>query len=138
MAQGGLHLEGKIVFYGFICRLLTQTPAVNCNSNCNLHLSADVLSEDCILKWHKEAYSSKGKSVFMICNLGLVKLSNLLSQTCNLHLSADVLSEDCILKWHKEAYTSKGKSVFLEQMKPFVEWLQNAEEGRPVFFQIIL
>lgn len=40
----------------------------------------------------------------------------------------DVLSEDSILKWHKEAYTSKGKSVFLEQMKPFVEWLQNAEE----------
>lgn len=40
----------------------------------------------------------------------------------------DVLSEESILKWHKEAHSSKGKSVFLEQMKKFVEWLQNAEE----------
>jgi len=40
----------------------------------------------------------------------------------------DVLSEDVILKWYKGAYTQKGKSVFLEQMKKFVEWLENAEE----------
>ncbi|ETE64113.1 Basic leucine zipper and W2 domain-containing protein 2, partial [Ophiophagus hannah] len=36
--------------------------------------------------------------------------------------------EDAILKWFKEAHLSKGKSVFLDQMKKFVEWLQNAEE----------
>ena len=39
------------------------------------------------------------------------------------------MSEDSILKWYKGAHSSKGKSVFLEQMKSFVEWLENAEEG---------
>ncbi|XP_069050843.1 eIF5-mimic protein 1 isoform X2 [Lepisosteus oculatus] len=45
-----------------------------------------------------------------------------------LFYKADVLSEEAILKWYKDAHASKGKSVFLEQMKKFVEWLQNAEE----------
>lgn len=45
-----------------------------------------------------------------------------------LFYKADVLSEEAILKWYKEAHVAKGKSVFLEQMKMFVEWLQNAEE----------
>ncbi|KAL5010882.1 hypothetical protein ScPMuIL_013187 [Solemya velum] len=40
----------------------------------------------------------------------------------------DVLSEYTIMKWYKGAHSSKGKSVFLEQMKKFVEWLENAEE----------
>jgi len=46
---------------------------------------------------------------------------------------ADVLSEEAILKWYKEAHAAKGKSIFLEQMKKFVEWLQNAEEGEELF-----
>uniref|UniRef100_A0A3B4XEY9 eIF5-mimic protein 1 n=1 Tax=Seriola lalandi dorsalis TaxID=1841481 RepID=A0A3B4XEY9_SERLL len=46
-----------------------------------------------------------------------------------LFYKADVLSEEAILKWYKDAHAAKGKSVFLEQMKKFVEWLQNAEEG---------
>lgn len=45
------------------------------------------------------------------------------------HLAAEVLSEEPILKWYKDAHLAKGKSVFLEQMKKFVEWLKNAEEG---------
>jgi hypothetical protein len=45
-----------------------------------------------------------------------------------LFYKADVLSEDAILKWYKDSHSNKGKSVFLEQMKKFVEWLQNAEE----------
>lgn len=45
-------------------------------------------------------------------------------------LPADVLSEEAILKWYNEAHQAKGKSVFLEQMKKFVEWLKNAEEGK--------
>ncbi|XP_007897894.1 basic leucine zipper and W2 domain-containing protein 2 [Callorhinchus milii] len=45
-----------------------------------------------------------------------------------LFYKADVLSEEAILKWYKEAHVAKGKSIFLEQMKKFVEWLQNAEE----------
>lgn len=43
---------------------------------------------------------------------------------------ADVLSEEAILRWYKDTHTTKGKGVFVEQMKKFVEWLQNAEEGK--------
>lgn len=43
--------------------------------------------------------------------------------------TAEVISEDVILRWYKDGHSAKGKSVFLEQMKKFVEWLQNAEEG---------
>jgi hypothetical protein len=39
-----------------------------------------------------------------------------------------VLSEEVILKWYKDSHSAKGKTVFLDQMKKFVEWLQNAEE----------
>lgn len=45
-------------------------------------------------------------------------------------VSADVLGEDSVLKWYQEAHLPKGKRVFLDQMKSFVQWLQNAEEGR--------
>lgn len=51
---------------------------------------------------------------------------------------ADVLSEEVILKWYTEAHVAKGKSVFLEQMKKFVEWLKNAEEGKQCFFFLIV
>jgi len=40
----------------------------------------------------------------------------------------DVLSEDVIMKWFKDGHSPKGKTIFLEQLKKFVEWLQNAEE----------
>ncbi|XP_052273928.1 eIF5-mimic protein 2-like [Dreissena polymorpha] len=40
----------------------------------------------------------------------------------------DVVSEDSVLKWYNGGHSVKGKSVFLEQMKPFIEWLQSAEE----------
>ncbi|KAM9307906.1 eIF5-mimic protein 1 [Gastrophryne carolinensis] len=45
-----------------------------------------------------------------------------------LFYKADVLGEEAILKWYKETHHTKGKGVFLDQMKKFVEWLQNAEE----------
>lgn len=48
--------------------------------------------------------------------------------------TADVLSEEAILKWYSDAHLSRGKSVFLEQMKQFVEWLKNAEEGKKLAF----
>lgn len=47
--------------------------------------------------------------------------------------TAEVISEDVILRWYKDGHSAKGKSVFLEQMKKFVEWLQNAEEGGFLF-----
>ncbi|XP_022295017.1 eIF5-mimic protein 2-like [Crassostrea virginica] len=40
----------------------------------------------------------------------------------------DVIGEEVILKWYKDGHSAKGKSVFLEQMKKFVEWLENASE----------
>ncbi|KAG1687680.1 Basic leucine zipper and W2 domain-containing protein 2 [Nymphon striatum] len=46
-----------------------------------------------------------------------------------LFYKTDVVGEDAILKWFKDAHSNKGKSIFLEQIKKFVEWLQNAEEG---------
>jgi len=45
-----------------------------------------------------------------------------------LFYKGDVLGEDSILKWYQESHLPKGKSVFLEQMKSFIQWLQNAEE----------
>ncbi|BES99058.1 initiation factor 5C [Nesidiocoris tenuis] len=40
----------------------------------------------------------------------------------------EVLSEEVILKWYRDGHSVKGKMMFLEQMKKFIEWLQNAEE----------
>lgn len=45
-----------------------------------------------------------------------------------LFYNTEVVSEDTILKWFREAHNTKGKTHFLEQMKKFVEWLENAEE----------
>jgi len=45
-----------------------------------------------------------------------------------LFYKAEVLSEDTILKWYRDGHSQKGKGVFLEQMKKFIEWLENAEE----------
>jgi len=45
-----------------------------------------------------------------------------------LFYKSEVLSEEVILKWYKDGHSAKGKSIFLDQMKKFVEWLQNAEE----------
>lgn len=51
-------------------------------------------------------------------------------------IPADIISEEVILKWYKEAHSSKGKIMFLQQMKPFIEWLQNAEEGNAIIYLI--
>ncbi|KAG5678487.1 hypothetical protein PVAND_008156 [Polypedilum vanderplanki] len=40
----------------------------------------------------------------------------------------EIISEDSILKWYREAHSPKGKMHFLEKMRPFIEWLANAEE----------
>ncbi|KAG8040244.1 hypothetical protein G9C98_000814 [Cotesia typhae] len=45
-----------------------------------------------------------------------------------LFYKTDVISEEVILKWYKEGHSLKGKILFLDQMKKFIEWLQNAEE----------
>lgn len=45
-----------------------------------------------------------------------------------LFYKTEVISEEVILKWYKDGHSVKGKMMFLEQMKKFIEWLQNAEE----------
>ncbi|CAH1112602.1 unnamed protein product [Psylliodes chrysocephalus] len=45
-----------------------------------------------------------------------------------LFYKTDVISEQTILKWYKQDYNVKGKMMFVEQMKEFINWLQNAEE----------
>lgn len=52
-------------------------------------------------------------------------------------LSAEIVSEDAIFKWYKEAHSPKGKNHFLDQMKKFIEWLQNAEEGNLSIFSLV-
>ncbi|CAL1584137.1 unnamed protein product [Knipowitschia caucasica] len=80
------------------------------------------------------AFSSQGQSELLLLlkvqefcydNIHFIKA---FSKILVLFYKADVLSEEAILKWHREAHSPKGKSVFLEQMRPFVEWLLNAEE----------
>lgn len=41
---------------------------------------------------------------------------------------AEVLGEDSILEFYTKAHSSKGKDVFLAQLKPMIDWLQEAEE----------
>lgn len=45
-----------------------------------------------------------------------------------LFYKTDVLREGVILKWYKEGHSVKGKMMFLDQMKKFIEWLEEAEE----------
>lgn len=45
-----------------------------------------------------------------------------------LFYKTDVISEQVILKWYKQDFNVKGKMMFVDQMKKFIEWLQNAEE----------
>ncbi|XP_065290568.1 eIF5-mimic protein 1-like [Dermacentor albipictus] len=62
---------------------------------------------------------------FCYDNMNFMKV---FQKTVILFYKTDVLSEDSILKWYKGAHSPKGKSVFLDQMKRFVEWLENTEE----------
>ncbi|XP_022914791.1 protein krasavietz [Onthophagus taurus] len=45
-----------------------------------------------------------------------------------LFYKTDVISEQVILKWYKQDFNVKGKMMFVDQMKKFIDWLQNAEE----------
>ena len=63
----------------------------------------------------------------------MVKLSWQNVEVCVVSISdlfaAEVLSEEVILKWHKDSHSSRGWTVFMDQVKPFIEWLEKAEEG---------
>jgi hypothetical protein len=44
-----------------------------------------------------------------------------------LFYKTEVLSEEVILKWYKDGHAPKGWNVFMDQMKKFIEWLEQAE-----------
>jgi len=44
-----------------------------------------------------------------------------------LFYKTDVISEEVILKWYKDGHAPKGWTVFMDQMKKFIEWLEQAE-----------
>merc|ERR1712066_108280 len=44
-----------------------------------------------------------------------------------LFYKTEVLSEEVILKWYKDGHVPKGWTVFMEQMKKFIDWLEQAE-----------
>lgn len=40
----------------------------------------------------------------------------------------DVLGEDAIRYWFTKGSSTKGRNVFLQDMQPFISWLDEAEE----------
>jgi len=61
---------------------------------------------------------------FSYDNQNFLKIFN---KVCLLMYKADVVGEDAIIEFYTKAHSSKGKDVFLAQLKPMVEWLQEAE-----------
>ena len=47
-----------------------------------------------------------------------------------LFYKTEVLSEEVILKWYKDGHVPKGWTVFMDQMKKFIDWLEQAESGK--------
>ena len=50
-----------------------------------------------------------------------------------LFYKTEVLSEEVILKWYKDGHIPKGWTVFMEQMKKFIDWLEQAESGKSTY-----
>mmetsp|Transcript_4435 Transcript_4435/g.10718 ORF Transcript_4435/g.10718 Transcript_4435/m.10718 type:complete len:422 (-) Transcript_4435:199-1464(-) len=40
----------------------------------------------------------------------------------------DVIAEDTIHYWHRKGSSTKGRNVFMQDMEPFMKWLEEAEE----------
>ncbi|KAK2096248.1 Basic leucine zipper and W2 domain-containing protein 2 [Saguinus oedipus] len=97
------------------------------DTDIDMHFSSCMVSFSLCgaIKHRNELSTSKRKT--QTNNITKLQIHQLSNQYFAL-MAADVLSEEAILKWYKEAHVAKGKSVFLDQMKKFVEWLQNAEE----------
>merc|ERR1712241_564693 len=79
------------------------------------------------------AFTSSAKSEMVLCNKvqeycydnqNFLKCFN---KIVLLFYKAEVLSEEVILKWYKDGHVPKGWTVFMEQMKKFIDWLEQAE-----------
>merc|ERR1712152_90370 len=79
------------------------------------------------------AFTSSAKSEMVLCNKvqeycydnqNFLKCFN---KIMLLFYKTEVLSEEVILKWYKDGHIPKGWTVFMEQMKKFIDWLEQAE-----------
>merc|ERR1712176_1000873 len=79
------------------------------------------------------AFTSSAKSEMVLCNKiqeycydnqSFLKCFN---KIMLLFYKTEVLSEEVILKWYKDGHIPKGWTVFMEQMKKFIDWLEQAE-----------
>merc|ERR1719369_1224884 len=72
------------------------------------------------------AFTSSAKSEMVLCN----KVQEYCYDNQNFlkcFYKTEVLSEEVILKWYKDGHVPKGWTVFMEQMKKFIDWLEQAE-----------
>ena len=81
------------------------------------------------------AFTSSAKSEMVLCNKvqeycydnqNFLKCFN---KIVLLFYKTEVLSEEVILKWYKDGHAPKGWTVFMDQMKKFIDWLEQAESG---------
>jgi len=79
------------------------------------------------------AFTSSAKSEMVLCNKvqeycydnqNFLKCFN---KIVLLFYKTEVLSEEVILKWYKDGHVPKGWTVFMDQMKKFIDWLEQAE-----------
>jgi eIF4-gamma/eIF5/eIF2-epsilon len=42
--------------------------------------------------------------------------------------NSDIVGEDTINYWYKKGSVQRGRNVFLNDIKPFIQWLEEAEE----------
>ena len=91
------------------------------------------------------AFTSSAKSEMVLCNKvqeycydnqNFLKCFN---KIVLLFYKTEVLSEEVILKWYKDGHVPKGWTVFMEQMKKFIDWLEQAESGKSChqYFKIL-
>lgn len=40
----------------------------------------------------------------------------------------DIIAEDTINYWYKKGSVQRGRNVFLNDIQPFIKWLEEAEE----------
>merc|ERR1712013_172300 len=109
-------------------------------SACEWNKKEDLLQEQA-LKHLKEyislfkIFTTNARSELVLCN----KIQEFCYDNQNflkcfnkiilLFYKTEVLSEEVILKWYKDGHAPKGWTVFMDQMKKFVEWLEQAESG---------
>jgi len=80
-----------------------------------------------------KVFTTEAKSEMVLCNkiqefcYDNQTFLRAFSKIILLLYKTEVLSEEVVLKWYKDGHVPKGWTVFMDQMKKFVEWLEQAE-----------